>query len=193
MKPDYYDPKTGLEWLAGKDEDTTWDEAKQWVDSLGNDWRMPTLKELRTLYKKGLGTRNIPTELKTTGWWVWSGEIKGSSPAWTFFFFYGKFSWLFDFLNAKDYRDTMKFEINTKDYVDIIALNALIEEANELFIFYKKDDEHKYYKEDFRDMVFKLCNYKTDKVLTFTFGLVAGRIRLTCYTPPKEDWEKELV
>jgi hypothetical protein len=36
---------------------------------------------------------------------VWSGEIKGSSPAWTFFFFYGKFSWLFDFLNAKDYRD----------------------------------------------------------------------------------------
>ena len=28
------------------------------------------------LYKKGSGDRNMTPLLKTTGWWVWSGETK---------------------------------------------------------------------------------------------------------------------
>jgi len=84
------DTKTGLEWIAGPDKDTTWDEARSWVKNLtvaGRGWRMPTVKELKTLYHKGAGTRNMTPLLKTTGWWVWSGETKGSTAAWWTFTF----------------------------------------------------------------------------------------------------------
>jgi hypothetical protein len=84
----YYDNNTGLEWLAGPDRNTNWTEAKSWVENLaidGGGWRMPTRKELKTLYKEGAGERNITPLLKTTGWWVWSGETKGSSSAWALY------------------------------------------------------------------------------------------------------------
>ncbi len=91
-----YDKKTGFEWIAGPDNNTTWDEAKSWVESLdtaGSGWRMPTRKELKSLYKKDSGTRNMTPLLKTTGWWAWSGEIKGSSSAWIFLFNSGLEFW----------------------------------------------------------------------------------------------------
>ncbi len=90
------DTETGLEWYAGPDRNTNWYEATRWVENLtvaGGGWRMPTLKELSSLYKKGLGTRNMTPLLKTTGSWVWSGETKGSSSAWLFRFFNGKKRW----------------------------------------------------------------------------------------------------
>ena len=81
----YFDKNTGLEWLVGPDKPTNWYDAQKWVDSLtavaGGGWRMPTMKELRTLYQKREKC-NIKTFLKTTGCWVWSGETKGSSLAW---------------------------------------------------------------------------------------------------------------
>ena len=51
-----YDEKTNLEWIAGPDKQTNWDEAKLWVESLsveGGGWRWPTKEELKSLYKKG--------------------------------------------------------------------------------------------------------------------------------------------
>ncbi len=87
-----YDKKTDLEWIAGPDRDTTWYEAESWVENLnvaGGGWRMPTTAELKSLYKKGAGSRNMTPLLKTTGWWVWSGETKGLSSAWTFKFING--------------------------------------------------------------------------------------------------------
>ena len=92
------DTKTGLEWVAGPDKDMTWDEAKAWVESLnvgGGGWRMPTVKALEGLYEKGKGDRNMTPLLKATTWWVWSGEIKDSSAAWDFDFYYGKRSWYY--------------------------------------------------------------------------------------------------
>ena len=81
----YYDKKTNLEWLAGPDKPTNWYDAKKWVDSLttvsGGGWRMPTIKELRTLYQKREKCHIVPF-FKTSGCWVWSGETKGSSLAW---------------------------------------------------------------------------------------------------------------
>jgi len=83
------DTNTGLEWKVGPDRNTTLDEAEPWVQNLnldGGGWRMPTTDELKTLYKKGAGNRNMTRFLKTTGWWVWSGEIRknrwGSREAW---------------------------------------------------------------------------------------------------------------
>jgi len=84
----FYDKNTGLEWYAGPDKSTTWNEAKAWVESLnvaGGDWRMPTREELKTLYKKRAGDRNMTPLLKTTGWWVW-GEARDSLSAWFFDF-----------------------------------------------------------------------------------------------------------
>jgi hypothetical protein len=78
------DTNTGLEWKVGPDKDTSWNEAKSWVKSLnldGGGWRMPSMDELEGLYKEGSGDRNMTPLLKTTGYYVWSGEIKGSSKA----------------------------------------------------------------------------------------------------------------
>lgn len=83
------DTSTGLEWKAGPDRDTNWNEARSWVQSLGSDWRMPSIDELNGLYKKGMGSHNLTPLLKATSGkylWVWSGETKGSSDAWRFFF-----------------------------------------------------------------------------------------------------------
>jgi Caspase domain/Protein of unknown function (DUF1566) len=91
-----YDKNTGLEWYAGPNKDRNWYLAKHWIKNLnvaGGGWRMPTRQELKTLYKKGAGPHNMTPLLQTTGWWVWSGETKGSSSAWNFGFGYGKEEW----------------------------------------------------------------------------------------------------
>ena len=90
------DTNTGLEWIAGPDKNTYWDQARSWVQNLnldGGGWRMPTTDELRTLYKKDAGSRNMTPLLNTTGWHVWSGETKGSSDVGSFDFHYGHRRW----------------------------------------------------------------------------------------------------
>ena len=90
------DTKTGLEWVAGPDKDTDWDQDKRWVDDLsvaGSGWRMPTIKELKSLYQKGKGKRNMTPFLKTYGSSLWSGEIKDSSFRWAFSFAIGYEFW----------------------------------------------------------------------------------------------------
>ena len=85
------DTKSNLEWVSGPDRDTTWDEAQSWVQNLsvgGGDWRMPTMKELKTLYLKD----DITLLANTTGSWVWSGENRDSS-ALLFSFRYGIDKW----------------------------------------------------------------------------------------------------
>ena len=63
------DTKTGLEWVAGPDKDMNWNEAKDWVESLrldGRRWRMPTMDELESLYRKGVGSHNMTPLLRGT-------------------------------------------------------------------------------------------------------------------------------
>lgn len=98
------DTETGLEWVAGPDKNTSWMEAKFWVQGLeldGGGWRIPTELELKSLYKNGLGSRNMTPLLKTTGWWVWSGEeeIGHGEATDSFskpFYFYGDSRWIMD-------------------------------------------------------------------------------------------------
>jgi hypothetical protein len=102
----FRDKKTGLEWLPGPDEDTKWSEAKGWINELKPDgWRMPTLKELESLYAENIGPRNMPHLIKTTGWYVWSNELKGSSKAWHFDFIDGTKHWtkVSDSYNARSF------------------------------------------------------------------------------------------
>ena len=91
------DISTGLEWIAGPEKDTTWNEAKSWVESLklaGGGWRMPTKGEIKNLYKAGAGTCNMTLLFNTTACWVWSEETKGSSNAWIFYFSGGYGYWI---------------------------------------------------------------------------------------------------
>ena len=91
-----YDEKTNLEWVAGPDKHTDWDEARAWIENLsieGGGWRWPTKKELNSIYKKGAGERNMNPLLKTTGWLVWSDETEGSEAAWYFNLYDGDYTW----------------------------------------------------------------------------------------------------
>jgi hypothetical protein len=91
------DTKTELKWVAGPDRDTNWDEARAWGLSLkinGGGWRMPTIKELKTLYDKSK-RKSAPFMtrlLKMTGFWVWSGETRALSCAY-FDFAFGFSGW----------------------------------------------------------------------------------------------------
>lgn len=86
------DTKTNLEWIAGPDRHMNWYEAKNWVKDVtlaGGGWRMPTIKELKTLYREDCGQQYFTPLLKITGGSVWSGEDKNSSYAWFFDFIMG--------------------------------------------------------------------------------------------------------
>ncbi len=87
-----WDTKTYLEWVTGPDRDTTWEKAKLWVQNLfidGGGWRMPTRSELKGIYQKGIGTRNMTSLLQTSGWNVWSSETTSSSKPLGFYFKHG--------------------------------------------------------------------------------------------------------
>lgn len=74
----------------------TWYNANSWVSGLhlaGGGWRMPKRGELKRLYQKGKGSRNMTPLLKTAGWYVWTGEEKDSSSAWRFDFYDGNEDW----------------------------------------------------------------------------------------------------
>ena len=93
------DTKTGLEWKAGPDKDTNWNEARSWIQNLnldGGGWRMPTMDELEGLYRRGAGDRNMTPLLKTSGDFVWSVETEDShGGVWFFEFFNGYRDWLY--------------------------------------------------------------------------------------------------
>ena len=89
------DSVTSLEWVVGPDRDTNYAQARQWVASCktaGGGWRMPTRKELRALYQKGVGKHNMDLAFKTTGWHIWA-EPRDSSSAWALDFHYGDDYW----------------------------------------------------------------------------------------------------
>jgi uncharacterized protein (TIGR02145 family) len=91
-----YDSKTGLEWFAGPGRIMTWDEAKVWANNLeidGSGWRMPTQKELETIYQAGKGKRNMTRLLETAAWWVWSAGTDDSSSFNLFDFSRGERDW----------------------------------------------------------------------------------------------------
>jgi len=90
-----FDTKTKLLWQRVPSDDTyTWEEAYKYCKSLTlggyNDWRLPTLEELRTLIDK----RHEPTicpifECKLD--WYWSSTSDTDFPAivWLVYFGYG--------------------------------------------------------------------------------------------------------
>ena len=88
-----YDTANKREWLAGPDKDTTWYEARDWVNGLnrngfeGGGWELPSMSQLKELHNEGKGSRNMTPLLETFGWWIWSSEKKSASAAWAYNFY----------------------------------------------------------------------------------------------------------
>lgn len=76
----------GLQWLVGPDRDMNWNEAKEWVDVLGEGWRMPSTSQLRCLnVVLGINSDNWES-FQNSGLHVWSGQIRCSESSWIFSF-----------------------------------------------------------------------------------------------------------
>lgn len=75
------DTQTDLEWRVGPGEGTTWYEANDWVDGLGNGWRMPTVDELEEIHKAGIWRDDMGYfDSGAINIWAgntWSSEISG--------------------------------------------------------------------------------------------------------------------
>jgi hypothetical protein len=87
---------SGLEWLVGPDKDMSWEDACKWVRNLavgGGGWRLPSLSELRGLFKMNKKGDNISPLFKLTMTDVWSCEIQDESSAWGFNFLPGNQFW----------------------------------------------------------------------------------------------------
>jgi hypothetical protein len=115
------DSETGLQWYEGPDKDTTWHEAKAWVENLsidGGGWRMPRREDVKSLYKRGAGTGNMSPLFKTSGGFVWTGETVSTSHAWGFCFDIGADYWprrtFCDTARAFAVRENKKPEANTQ-------------------------------------------------------------------------------
>jgi len=108
-----YDAESNLEWFAGPDYDTYLVYAKEWVKKLdvaGGGWRLPTREELRTLYKKGAGRRNMVPVFKTTGWSIWSGEGKNKTSDTP------SYAWCFSFKDGTESFDGEVFNYNKRAF-----------------------------------------------------------------------------
>jgi uncharacterized caspase-like protein len=80
-----YDTQTGLEWMVSSASNLNDSFAKRWVSRLtidGGGWRMPSKDELKSLYQKGAGTRNMTRLIEANAWhffsrdsetWHWKG------------------------------------------------------------------------------------------------------------------------
>ena len=91
-----YDPETGLEWYLGADRGTTWQAAFEWVsalDAAGGGWRMPTRRELKTLFRISDGYNDITPLLNNSGYWLWGGQTADTVSKWVFSFSYGGEGW----------------------------------------------------------------------------------------------------
>ena len=88
---------TSFEWIGRPDKNTSWDEAKSWVDDLdvgGGGWRMPTIEELKTIHQEAMETQSLHLLIKATGGgFMWSCETKDPNLAWSLSVFEGEGSW----------------------------------------------------------------------------------------------------
>jgi hypothetical protein len=76
-----YDKRTGLEWVAAPDSYYLLFgiiDAIRWVDQLsldGGGWRMPSINELKSLYQKKAGHRNMTNLLRANAWYILSKDV----------------------------------------------------------------------------------------------------------------------
>ena len=119
------DTRTGLEWVAGPDVDTSYYGAVEWVRRLtvsGGKWRMPSPKELSTLYRTpGVLSSTTPV-LRTSGIHVWPHQ---DNEDWSLYLFrymdpYGTRGFAVRFAEAIDRRMHRNHEKQQKSGVPLL-------------------------------------------------------------------------
>ena len=88
--------ESDLEWYAAPDMPMEFKEAAAWAAGLsadGGGWRLPTLKELKTLGVVGHDFGNLNPLLRNTGYWFWGRDPDGSARKWVYRFSYGGEGW----------------------------------------------------------------------------------------------------
>jgi hypothetical protein len=92
-KPEIRSVKVGeLEWQADvPDKRMTWQEAKDYAASLGNGWRLPTVRELLALVDFGVQKPACSVFPDCPSDWLWTSTpwAGSSSDAWVVNFDYG--------------------------------------------------------------------------------------------------------
>lgn len=106
------DQFTGLQWLVGPDRGMSWHNAAEWVNSLGNGWRMPTRADLQGLHVAGINAENWGP-FRNGGWMIWSGEVCDSYSAW--------------FINFSDGSEDVFSQVEYIDYLRAFAVRTPIE------------------------------------------------------------------
>jgi hypothetical protein len=90
------DSLTGLEWYVNPNPDTTWREAKAWVESLnvaGGGWRLPTMAELKAIYQQDASANHMDPLFQAKGAWAWSGELRNDWSVWGLAFYNNLQGW----------------------------------------------------------------------------------------------------
>ena len=80
------DSETGLQWMVGPDMDFSWFQAREWIDELDGDWRMPSKYELLDLFDAGVDI------------YSWGPFDNGGRYVWAFDFHSTDLSFLFSFV-----------------------------------------------------------------------------------------------
>jgi len=85
-----FDTISGLEWKAEAAERMTWDKAIEYAESLGNNWKLPTIEELTTLidYSRIAPATTFPSH-ESNHFWSSSVYAGSTGSAWIVAFAYG--------------------------------------------------------------------------------------------------------
>lgn len=82
------DSETGLQWMVGPDNDFTWVEAREWIDNLEGNWRMPSKWELLDLFDAGVDIYSWGP-FDTGGKYVWAFDLHSPDLSFLFSFIPG--------------------------------------------------------------------------------------------------------
>lgn len=79
------DSETGLQWLVGPDIDFSLYDAREWIDELEGDWRMPSKYELLGLFDAGVDIYSWGP-FDNSGRFVWAFDLRSSDLSFLFSF-----------------------------------------------------------------------------------------------------------
>jgi len=76
---------TGMQWKVGSDCDIDWEDAREWIESLGCDWEMPTFSQLNELWNAGISVTTWGP-FTNSGRYVWCLYFDGDGKSHEFSF-----------------------------------------------------------------------------------------------------------
>ena len=92
MAKTWIDRETNLEWECGSNDEMNWEEAMEYAKTLGEGWRVPSIKELLTLvdYEKfSPAIKDDINFMDSSFYWSSTTYAYRSHNAWSVYFYDG--------------------------------------------------------------------------------------------------------